>query len=599
MTEPLAPPTANRLYSWRGVGLVGLCASLLAFIHFATEPTTSSAADTPGSKAKEPTIGGFPLFNQWPKQNPDAVLVLTGQTFGFLQPCGCSRPQVGGLERRGMFIESLKAKGWPVAAIDLGDIYPEKPANRDQGMMRYVTTLHAMREMGYVAVGMGKTEIEGDILRLLSGYALQKQQRPFTLAGNAQAVVDGKVFKREDYFPGPGKRSSVELIEVAKIGKIPVGVAGVVGKSLADAVKTKKLDPAGALDFVPEANTLKQAVDELAKHPMKPQIQVLIYQGTSKEAAAVAKAWPQFHIILCQADGDLPPMMPQKAGNTLIVHVGHRGQHVGVLAAYKKQDGFDFRYQLVPMEEFYITPGTEEEARKKNKVLPLLEEYAVGVKKDIRLGKDYPRTPHLAQINALGFKQPVQLTYVGSDACKACHKAEHDAWGKTLHSHAMEALEKKATRPTLRQYDGECVRCHSVGFEHTRGYEDEKLTPHLKHVGCESCHGPGSGHVAKPKDKSLLPLLSLWKNPAAKNPATEKLPDVAFMAKMAKLTEFERGKEKVPAEISRLITATWNMCGKCHDHENDPHFDLYKYWPKVRHTGLAPPGGWPAVVPKK
>jgi hypothetical protein len=26
------------------------------------------------------------------------------------------------------------------------------------------------------------------------------------------------------------------------------------------------------------------------------------------------------------------------------------------------------------------------------------------------------------------------------------------------------------------------------------------------------------------------------------------------------------------------------MCAKCHDHENDPHFDLYTYWPKIFHT---------------
>jgi hypothetical protein len=37
---------------------------------------------------------------------------------------------------------------------------------------------------------------------------------------------------------------------------------------------------------------------------------------------------------------------------------------------------------------------------------------------------------------------------------------------------------------------------------------------------------------------------------------------------------------------------------KCHDNEADPHFDLYKAWQKVDHTGLAPPGGWPAVAPK-
>src|SRR5438105_3846482 len=30
----------------------------------------------------------------------DLCLILSGQMYGYLQPCGCSRPQVGGLERR-------------------------------------------------------------------------------------------------------------------------------------------------------------------------------------------------------------------------------------------------------------------------------------------------------------------------------------------------------------------------------------------------------------------------------------------------------------------------------------------------------------------
>src|SRR5438876_9759401 len=37
---------------------------------------------------------GLRLFNGWPK--PDLALVLSGQMYGYLQPCGCSRPQLGG-----------------------------------------------------------------------------------------------------------------------------------------------------------------------------------------------------------------------------------------------------------------------------------------------------------------------------------------------------------------------------------------------------------------------------------------------------------------------------------------------------------------------
>ncbi len=618
MTDPT--PLARMSSSWR-FAFVALLGALIAVGCVAGTPETHLmpvAVENPSeptvvvpnirvpadpTKTKETLVGGAPLFDKWPaNQTPDAVIVFSGQTFGLLQPCGCSRPQTGGLERRAYFIETLKAKGWPVAGIDLGDLYPEKPAVRDQGRLKYIATMNALREMGYIAVGVGKTDLTGQLDMLLGAYALQKEQRPFTLAGNAVGLDNaGKVVPRLQRFPvTPGDtRPLVGLTEVADVGKVPVGVAGVVGTPLALAARADKLDT--SIDFADVGATLKAATAELGKHAKKPQLNVLIYQGTSADAAKVAKDFPQFNVILCQADDALPPLMPQQVAgtNTLVVQVGHKGQHVGVLGAFKnKNGGLDLKYQLVPMGEEFITPGTEAESRAKNKTLPILESYAKSVKAEIDLAKDYPRTPHAAQIHAQALKPKVELKYVGSDACKVCHAAEHAQWAKTNHGHALDALEKLAKRPNLRQFDGECVKCHVVGFEHQTGYQDEKTTPHLKHVGCESCHGPGSGHAANPNDKDVTKLLSLWKQGIEGN---VKMPDNAFMEKLAKLDPKtgERGKVAIAPAVQVTLNRVGGACMKCHDQDNDPHFDIYKYWPKVNHSGLAPKGGWPVVGPPK
>ena len=93
---------------------------------------------------KEPNFDGQPLFATWPgagKQKPDAAIILTGQTFGLLQPCGCSRPQKGGLERRMQLVRKLKEKGWPVAGVDLGDIVPDKrPTSHFTSSTRFFAT---------------------------------------------------------------------------------------------------------------------------------------------------------------------------------------------------------------------------------------------------------------------------------------------------------------------------------------------------------------------------------------------------------------------------------------------------------------------------
>src|SRR5262249_30622907 len=126
-------------------------------------------------------------------------------------------------------------------------------------------------------------------------------------------------------------------------------------------------------------------------------------------------------------------------------------------------------------------------------------------------------------------------TFVGDEACTKCHAAEHKKWGETKHAHAFDSLEKVAKRPAGRHLDVECVVCHTTGFGYKSGYRNELVTPSLKHVGCETCHGPGSGHAADPKDAKLLALQSPWRKEAG-----DRLPDAATMEALAKLPPADR-----------------------------------------------------------
>src|SRR5262245_13128429 len=84
-----------------------------------------------------PGKGEVKLFRDWPQQNPDIALLLTGQMHGYYDPCGCSRPQLGGLERRYNFVQQLKGKGWPVVPIDLGDVYEDRGRRKPQFQVKY------------------------------------------------------------------------------------------------------------------------------------------------------------------------------------------------------------------------------------------------------------------------------------------------------------------------------------------------------------------------------------------------------------------------------------------------------------------------------
>src|SRR5262249_3702664 len=133
--------------------------------------------------------------------------------------------------------------------------------------------------------------------------------------------------------------------------------------------------------------------------------------------------------------------------------------------------------------------------------------------------------------------------YVGSDRCMKCHESAYEIWKKSPHSHAYQSLVD-AKNPSNRQYDGECIVCHTVGFTYASGFRNEKDTPTLLNVGCESCHGPASQHVKNPNNAGLREALNPWKH-----------------------------------DVKRIEI---DLCVKCHDPDNDVHWSFDK-WQKIIH----------------
>jgi len=553
----------------------------------------SPGGDSPiiaGAKPAPGQVGGVPIFEGWPKDKPDLVFVVTGQTYGYLKPCGCSQFQLGGLERRANFMNQMRDKGWRVVGLDLGDIMPTKEYKSlyEQSLKKYETTMKALKEMGYAAVGLGQTDIESQLFQLLGRYTINNPGKPpIVLAGNLMGVQRnnmGAIIQttpREKHFDVQSDRPMVESYEVVTDPKLPFGVAGVIGASVRDPLE-KSVPEFG---YGPTDAVLNSALAAMAKNPANPDLKVLLYQGSIDEAKALAKDFPQWQLIACLSDSPEPPMLPTFANDkkTMIVQVGHKGRYVGVVGVFKTDKGFEMKYQLVSMGEEYNTPE-KPEAEAMQKILPLLEKYASDVK----------RSNHLEEVKKLQHPNQVKfpqanLTYTGSETCAKCHAAEHKKWSETKHSHAYEALEKLAKRPSLRQYDPECIKCHVVGYEYETGFKNEKVTPNLMHNGCENCHGPGSAHVAKPKDAAWIAAMFPWRLDK-----DDKLPPKEFMEKLAKTDPLERGKIEIPAKQQRLINAVEGMCRKCHDSENDPKFDFYLYFPQIYHSGLKaqglPPG---------
>lgn len=93
-------------------------------------------------------------------------------------------------------------------------------------------------------------------------------------------------------------------------------------------------------------------------------------------------------------------------------------------------------------------------------------------------------------------------TYVGTEICKGCHQKEHT--GFTTHSKmstSFKTITRMKKRLTAEEFK-KCYECHTTGYGKPGGFKSEAETPDLKNLGCETCHGPGSGHASSsdPKD---------------------------------------------------------------------------------------------------
>jgi hypothetical protein len=505
------------------------------------------------------------LFKGWGK--PDVAILLSGQQHGYLQPCGCSEPQYGGLTRRYNLMQLLSGRGWPLVAVDLGDLPAAKVENNKvqlingpQTLLKYRYSLMALKEMNYAAVSFGQLEMSVPFFDAMCETC--NHPTPKIICANLIRTGEGAIF-----MPGPKQpfQAGVFDSELVKAGpKGPaVAVIAIAGKELEGKVN----DPQVKFDPNTPAVLTKQLIQAKKNGA---ELFVVLYQGSVGMAkicaAECAKAraknpeLPQVDVILCLGTDPLPPGLPEMVGNTAVINVGHKGQHVGVVGAYRTgnpQQPFKLSYQLVRLDPELATPRGKE---KGHKLMELMEQYAQEVKDGNYLAQ-YKQVEHTVQvaIRDLGnkMKKMWEAEYAGSDACKNCHPHAYKVWQNSKHGKEAYKTLVTAKHPSNRQFDGECIVCHTTGFGYKTGFENEQKTAFLKDVGCESCHGPCSVHVDSPNNKDIHKIINEFKY--------------------------------VPAP--RKTTQMDTFCQKCHDLDNDHNWNLQQRWKEVIHMTPQAAGG--------
>jgi len=498
------------------------------------DPPTAGPHDTlpplPGRKGEpfDPVKENGEIFKDWPK--PTRALVITGNIHGYLEPCGCAGldRMKGGMSRRHSLVRELREKrGWTLVGLDVGGL--AKGSDR-QAEMKFDVLFDAMEAAGYHAIGLGTSDLKLRTDPLFSLAAIDPGKPSVLISANVGLLAK------------PGELTA--QIRGVEAAGMKIAITSVLGKEYQKEIHNNDLvkqDPEAALaELVP---AMERQADYL----------VLLAHATMDETLALARKFPAFDLVVTAGGGPTVPGNFRRIDDDgpILIEVGDKGMDAVVLGMYDDAR-MPLRYQAVPLDSRF--PESAEMVTLMGGYQGQLEELGFS-ELGIPFGDRAPPHP----------QRQTHGTFVGSKKCMNCHEDSYDVWKRTPHAKAYDTLAKK-TKP-LRHFDPECLSCHVIGwhpteyfpyeggFESYDGNADQGLaaTPHLAGVGCESCHGPGSAHVAAEDGTDTALQETLRK---------------AMVITQAESQDFRSGKQH---------------CRACHDGDNSPTFDFKLYWPHVEH----------------
>ena len=531
----------------------------------ASHNTTPADSPAAGHPPASPPAGhrNPPLLEGWTQ--PDVAFVLTGEMHGYIEPCGCTDGQSGGLARRADLIRKINERGWPLAALDLGGTMRR---NRQQSRIKFETLLAALRDLKYDTLGLGPEELRFGPEFLLTQNVTESTEDTAALPFVAANVV---------LFEVPGLEGGPLEMQVIERGGLKIGLTAVLGTSLKD----RAIIQQGNRDIVitDPLEALAAVVPKLEAE--QPDLLLLLAHASDEETREMAAKFPQFNVILSAGGPEDPDIRPVwlNSGQTLLVTAGHKGKYASVVGYYRDgttkatESGAQSPAAAGGTSSDNQTEVPPNSARARGQLRYELVELDQG-----RFDESLTMVEHMRRYQQrlkheriAGRMAPIDhpsgARFVGAERCGECHTKAFAKWKSTPHAKAFDSLkharEGAKDYGITRIYDAECLSCHVTGWhpqqvvpyssgfineEFARTDEERRRAMTLQGNQCENCHGPGSRHI------ELI----------------------------------EAGETDMAREFVRvtLEQASKTMCYTCHDLDNSPHFEFERYWKEVAHPGL-------------
>ena len=370
------------------------------------------------------------------------IVVASGDTAGWIVPCGCTSNQSGGLPRRATYIEGLRQQS-EVVPIDVGgaahgtssyDLAKFEAILRGEAMMNI-----AAHNIGAAEARLGPVELSRLAAKLgvpmlsanasdRSGQLVAEPVRLVSAAGRRLALVGvlSERYATAELRVSPPRQAAIEALR---------SVAG-------------KFDAAIVLAYLPE-DELRPFADAL------PEADVVVGGPTDQ------------------------PISPKQTGPTLLASATSKGKFLARLDAPALRSADRWKGAIVELNEQF-----SDDARQMTGVDAFHAELA---RRDFTAAETGFAEPLPADL-------PKGFAVAGDKACRKCHEDACRQLRKSKHATAWKTLEAKGAH-----FDPDCQRCHTTGYGLPGGFASVRQSAATVNVGCESCHGPSQAHVADSK----------------------------------------------------------------------------------------------------
>lgn len=465
-------------------------------------------------------------------ENPTVRLLIVSDLAGAIEPCGCVKDQLGGLDHLAAYVVSERARVPASAIVSAGPLFFLDPAlqpdKKAQDVAKATTLAESLHEAGLAAFAPGRNDWaaggdELEKLRVASGAAM--------VAGNLDGV------------PAAWRGTSIREIGGVKVGFCGASALAAAQFGLPQGVTAREVVP-----------SVRAQVAALKKDGA--QIIVALAATGRGEAKRLADAIPELSVVVVGSassygDGNTETPPPERLGNVIVAEAGNHLTTAVVLDFHVHDGSFEFadasglergrqkaalRRRIDDLRGKIAQWATDDSKVQKADLdarraeLQKLETEQAGLEREApptkgsffrysvvevrdSLGSDPGVKDKLGayykqvnDANRVAFADRVPKApppgapgFVGVDKCDACHAEAREVWNKTRHSKAYATLTTEH-----KEFNLDCVSCHVTGYDEPGGSTVTHVSG-LENVQCENCHGPGSLHVKNPKVAMPIP----------------------------------------------------------------------------------------------